>query len=167
VPCQNVTNITARNSLCRFRFLRENGTVEEILKIDLQGNHSPKAKNPQIRLLGRPHHPVLLNFFTDGHLPSPMSGLASIGRELNSRATTEKRQDSKSVHSAVVCQLSFRQIRRSPEGVGTVLVRTYCSLNYSQHECETQIDPRDRLCQLVFVQQMKNGPKHVQRNKDQ
>jgi hypothetical protein len=62
---------------------------------------------------------------------------------------------------------SFRQIRLSPEGVGTVSVGTCCSLNKSQHECETQIDPIDRLCQLVFVQQMENGPKHVQRNKDQ
>jgi hypothetical protein len=62
--------------------------------------------------------------------------------------------------------LSFCQIRRSAEGVGTVPVGTCCSPNYSQHECETQIDPRDRLCQLVFVQQMENGPKHVQRNKD-
>ena len=53
-----------------------------------------------------------------------------------------------------------------PEGVGTVLVGTCCSLNYSQHECETQIDPRDRLCQLA-VQQMENNPNHVQRNKDQ
>jgi hypothetical protein len=32
---------------------------------------------------------------------------------------------------------------------------------------EHQIDPRERLCQLVFVKQMETGPKHVQRNKDQ
>jgi len=151
VPCQNVTNITPRNSLCRFRFLRENGTVEGILKIDLH---------------------VLLNSSRAAisrHQRADLRALAgsSIRFAGEHRATAEKRQDSKSVHSAVVCQLLFRQIRRSPEGVGTVLVRTCCSLNYSQHECETQIDPRDRLCQLVFVQQMKNGPKHVQRNKDQ
>ena len=63
--------------------------------------------------------------------------------------------------------VNYRFVRSGAPRVGTVPVGTRCSLNYSQHECETQIDPRDRLCQLVFVQQMENGPKHVQRNKDQ
>src|SRR5262249_47386609 len=97
------------------------------------------------------------------HLPSLNEWTCDHWPERGSRFPVEHRAKAeKHQHSAVVVNYRFVRSGAPPRGSGAYLLGPVVPLITASMECETQIDPRDRLCQLVFAQQMENGPNHVQ-----